>query len=199
MLPRRTTARWVIACGLLGAPLGMGCGDGSEVPDLESAAGMSGAGGAPLGAAAGGNAGGDAGSEPLEGGASGAGGASAEVTGGAGGQSSAFPPIEYCDAPTKVLTASCGGGSCHSNPGVTFGDFAVGPVEAASFVDVSSVRDPSCGRIIDSRDYSQSLLLTKVTGRYPQNSNCGGRMPTNSIPTDEQIACIASWLQQFQR
>ena len=75
----------------------------------------------------------------------------------------------------------------------------MGPAEAASFVDVLSVRDPDCGRIIDSRDYSQSLLLTKITGRYPQ-PGCGGRMPIGSfIITEEQTECLASWLQQFQR
>ena len=195
MLARRTTARWAIACAWLGgAALAMGCGDGSALPEFEPSAGASGTGDEPLGVAAAGAS--DGGSEPLEGG--GAGGASAQANAGAGGGASALPPIQYCDAPTKVLTASCGNGSCHSNPGANIGDFAVGPVEAASFVDVSSVR-AGCGRIIDSRDYSQSLLLTKITGRYPQ-LNCGGRMPVGSfIITDEQTACLASWLQQFQR
>jgi hypothetical protein len=189
------------AAGLLGGALwALGCGDGSELPselpELEPA-GVSGTSGSPLGAAAAGGS--DNGAEPLEGGDSGAGGASAEAHAGAGGEPSVLPPIEYCDAPTKVLTASCGNGSCHSNAGATIGDFAVGPRQAASFVDVLSVRDPDCGRIIDSRDYSQSLLLTKITGRYPQ-PGCGGRMPIGSfIITEEQTECLASWLQQFQR
>lgn len=195
MLRCRTITRWLSAAGLLGGALGaLGCGDGSELPELEPA-GVSGTSGAPLGAAAAG--GGEAGAEPLESGDSAAGDPSAQA--GAGGEASALSPIEYCDAPTKVLTASCGNGSCHSNAGATIGDFAVGPLQAASFVDVSSVRDPDCGRIIDSRDYSQSLLLTKITGRYPQ-PGCGGRMPIGSfVITEAQTECLASWLQQFQR
>jgi hypothetical protein len=104
----------------------------------------------------------------------------------------------FCDAPTKVLMASCGNGSCHSNAGATIGDFAVSPERAVAFVDKISVRDPSCGRIIDSRNYADSLILTKVTGTYPLH--CGGRMPVGSFTiTDDQIGCLASWLQQFQR
>jgi len=196
-------ARWLLGCGLVGggwlagAALGMGCGDGSEVPEFEPPSGASGATALPLGAAAAGGS--DPGAEPPEGGDSGAGGAGVEANAGAGGDVTALPPIEYCDAPTKVLTASCGNGSCHSNPGATIGDFAVGPVEAASFVDVVSVRNASCGRIIDSRDYSQSLLLTKITGGFPA-PGCGGRMPIGSfVITEEQTDCLASWLQQFQR
>ncbi|HKO93925.1 MAG TPA: hypothetical protein VJU61_22380 [Polyangiaceae bacterium] len=206
MLHPRRTARWRLAGGWLGAALlGMACGDGSDVPEMEPLAGASGTAGLRGVAAAGGSedvaaAGGSEDvAEPPFGGDSGAGGAGAESNAGAGGQASALPPIEYCDAPTKVLTASCGNGSCHSNPGATIGDFAVGPVEAASFVDVVSVRDASCGRIIDSRDYSKSLLLTKITGGFPA-PNCGGRMPIGSfIITEEQTECLASWLQQFQR
>jgi len=198
MLSHRT-ARWLLASGCLaGAALGMGCGDGSEVPELEPPAGASGSTALPVGAAAAGGS--DDGAElPVTGGDSGAGGAGVEANAGAGGAASELPPIEYCDAPTKVLTASCGNGSCHSNPGATIGDFAVGPVEAARFVDVVSVRNASCGRIIDSRDYSQSLLLTKITGNFPA-PGCGGRMPIGSfIITEEQTECLASWLQQFQR
>lgn len=109
-----------------------------------------------------------------------------------------LPPIEYCDAPTKVLVASCGNGSCHSNPNVTIGDFAVDTQRAYNFVDRLAARDPECGRIIDSRDYSKSLLLTKVRGDF-EVPKCGERMPIGSfVITTEQIDCLASWLQQFQ-
>jgi hypothetical protein len=123
--------------------------------------------------------------------------ADAEPPGGDDASSALYTP-SYCDAPTRVLQASCGNGSCHSNAGATIGDFAISPEHAAAFVDKVSVRSPTCGRIIDSRNYGDSLLLTKVTGTYPLH--CGGRMPVGSfIITDDQIACLASWLQQFQR
>jgi hypothetical protein len=109
-----------------------------------------------------------------------------------------LPPIEYCDAPTKVLVKSCGNGSCHSNANVTMGDFAVDPQRAYNFVDRVSTRNASCGRIIDSRDYSKSLMLTKVRGDF-EAPKCGERMPIGSfVITSEQISCLASWLQQFQ-
>ncbi len=110
----------------------------------------------------------------------------------------ALPPIEFCDAPTKVLMATCGNGACHSNGNATIGDFATDAVSAYDFVDRPSRRNPSCGRIIDSEDYSKSLLLTKVRGDF-EAPKCGERMPTGSfVITKEQIDCLASWLQQFQ-
>lgn len=109
-----------------------------------------------------------------------------------------LPPIEFCDAPTKVLVASCGNGSCHSNNNATIGDFAVDPQRAYNFVDRVSRRHADCGKIIDSSDYSKSLLLTKVTGDF-DSPRCGERMPVGSfVITDEQIDCLSSWLQQFQ-
>lgn len=109
-----------------------------------------------------------------------------------------LPPIEFCDAPTKVLMASCGNGSCHSNRNATIGDFAVDAQRAYDFVDRVSSRHAECGRIIDSRDYGQSLLLTKVKGDF-EAPRCGERMPVGSFTiTNEQIDCLASWLQQFQ-
>lgn len=109
-----------------------------------------------------------------------------------------LPPIEFCDAPTKVLVASCGNGSCHSNLNATIGDFALDAQRAYDFVDRLSRKDPGCGKIIDSDDYSKSLLLTKVTGDY-EFPKCGARMPVGSfVITDEQIDCLSSWLQQFQ-
>ena len=112
-------------------------------------------------------------------------------------EAESLPTPVFCDAPARVLMVSCGNGSCHSNRDVVIGDFALSPERAAAFVDRVSVRDPSCGRIIDSRSYGDSLLLTKVTGTFPLH--CGGRMPVGSFTiTDDQIACLASWLQQFQ-
>jgi hypothetical protein len=109
-----------------------------------------------------------------------------------------LPPIEYCDAPAKVLVASCGNGSCHSNANVVIGDFAADTQRAYDFVDRVSVRHADCGKIIDSQDYSKSLLLTKVRGDF-EVPRCGERMPIGSfVITTEQINCLASWLQQFQ-
>jgi hypothetical protein len=116
---------------------------------------------------------------------------------GSGGDSSLAAAV-FCDAPTKVLVASCGNGSCHSNSGATIGDFAVDAQRAYNFVDKVSVRHAYCGSIIDSQDYSKSLLLTKVRGTFP-SPDCGGRMPVGSFKiSEEQIDCLASWLQQFQ-
>ena len=119
-------------------------------------------------------------------------------------------PIEFCDAPAKLLTPKCGGGSCHGNQGAVMGDFAIDAQHAVKFVDKVSTRHAECGRIIDSRDYSKSFLLIKMRGDLLGNlseeqaasvdsAHCGGRMPVGSIViTDDQIDCLASWLQQFQ-
>lgn len=104
----------------------------------------------------------------------------------------------FCDAVTEVLLPRCGGGSCHSNPNARIGDFAAGRSEAESFVDVPSVRNASCGFVIDSQDPSQSLLLRKLVGDFPVPT-CGGPMPVSGGDlTDEQIDCMASWLEQFR-
>jgi hypothetical protein len=119
-------------------------------------------------------------------------------------------PIEFCDAPNKLLTPKCGGGSCHGNQGAAMGDFAIDAQHAIKFVDKVSTRHAECGRIIDSRDYSKSFMLIKLRGDLLGNLSeeqqasvdlpyCGGRMPVGSIViTDDQIDCLASWLQQFQ-
>jgi hypothetical protein len=183
---RGVAAVWIIA----GSSSGAACtGSFSEVPFDEP----------PLGAA-----GGPSGlvpesstqeDEPLDAGAPPLG--DLEEPQGDAASSAPYTP-RYCDAPTLVLQASCGNGSCHSRPDTTIGDFAISAEHAAAFVDRVSVRDPSCGLIIDSRNYGDSLMLTKVTGTYPLH--CGGRMPVGSfVITDAQIACLASWLQQFQK
>jgi len=118
---------------------------------------------------------------------------------GAGGGAPVGPAETFCDAVTQVLLPSCGGGSCHSNRGAGIGDLGVGREEAESFVDVPSVRNVACGFIIDSQDPSQSLLLRKLIGDFPIPM-CGGPMPSSGPDlTDEQIACMASWVQQFRR
>lgn len=144
-------------------------------------------------------AGGSGGSNSLPGDA----GSSAEGIGGSrgvmapGGSGGAPASEEPCDAVGQVLTVRCGGGSCHSNPGATIGDFAVGVAEAESYVNVPSVRNPVCGVIIDPLNPSQSLLLRKVVGDFP-SPTCGGAMPvTGAELTNAQIACLASWLQKF--
>jgi hypothetical protein len=111
------------------------------------------------------------------------------------------PPRTYCDAVTIVLQASCGNGSCHSNRGVTIGDFAVGADEAASYVSRGSARNPECGLIIDPIEPQNSLILTKVTGDFPKDMNCGAEMPVGSFEdiTVAQIDCLADWVEQFKR
>lgn len=104
----------------------------------------------------------------------------------------------FCDAVTVVLLPRCGGGSCHSNENARIGDFAAGRAQAESFIDVPSVRNASCGFVIDSQDPSQSLLLRKLVGDFPVPT-CGGPMPVSGGDlTDEQIECMASWLEQFR-
>lgn len=119
-------------------------------------------------------------------------------------------PIEFCDAPAKVLTPKCGIGSCHGNHDAVMGDFGIDAEHALKFIDKPATRHAECGRIIDSRDYSKSFMLIKMRGDLLSNlseqqaasvddSHCGGRMPVGSIViTDDQIDCVASWLQQFQ-
>jgi hypothetical protein len=170
-------------------------------PDEEFAeaapAGIAGTGGSNLEAARGGNpvAGpGGAGGTQASGGAatsgsSGAGGAVPEDT---------APPAVFCDAPKKVLMVSCGNGSCHSNENTTMGDFAHSPESAYKFVNRPSTRHAECGLIIDPKNYADSFILRKVRGEF-EVPYCGERMPIGSFQiTEEQIGCLASWLQQFQ-
>jgi hypothetical protein len=110
------------------------------------------------------------------------------------------PPRVYCDAFNEVFKVTCGNGSCHSNRGATIGDFAAGPDSAAAYVSRGSVRDPDCGLIIDPLEPQNSLILTKITGDYPSEGNCGGPMPVGSFEvTDEQIDCVADWVEQFRQ
>jgi hypothetical protein len=42
--------------------------------------------------------------------------------------------------------------------------------------------------------------LTKVTGEYSKDGHCGGAMPVGSFEvTDQQIACISDWVEQFRQ
>jgi hypothetical protein len=138
--------------------------------------------------------------------------ANSPAKGGSGSEQDpdSLPPIEFCDAPAKLLTPKCGGGSCHGNQGAVMGDFAIDAQHAVKFVDKVSTRHAECGRIIDSRDYSKSFMLIKTRGDLLSNlseeqaasvddAHCGGRMPVGSIViTEDLIDCLASWLQQFQ-
>lgn len=118
--------------------------------------------------------------------------------GGTGGITPTPSDESFCDAPTEVLKVSCGGGSCHSNPDATIGDFAVGAAEAESYVGVPSVRNAACGVIIDPADPSESLMLRKVTGDFP-SPTCGGAMPVSGPElTNQQMDCLESWLRKFQ-
>jgi hypothetical protein len=105
----------------------------------------------------------------------------------------------YCDAITEVFQFKCGP-SCHQNRDVFIGDFALGLEEARKYINRVSVREASCGLIIDPNDPQQSLIVRKVTGDFPRNMNCGSQMPTGSFEiTEEEIACIKDWVEQFAR
>jgi hypothetical protein len=104
-----------------------------------------------------------------------------------------------CDAITKVFQTTCGGGACHTNPGALIGDWGIDLAAATQYVDRPSARHAYCGKIIDSSDYSKSLILVKLEGPIP--ADCGGPMPVGSFGdiTQDQIGCVASWLEQFQK
>jgi len=109
------------------------------------------------------------------------------------------PPRQYCNAVENVFRETCGNGSCHTNDNATIGDFGAGEEQAASYVGRGSVRNAACGLIIDPVEPQDSLILTKVTGTFPQDRGCGGRMPVGSYEiTDEQIECISDWVEQFR-
>jgi hypothetical protein len=166
-----------------------GGSSGSSGSELDAGAGT---GGTASGGTGSGGSSGDGGSG--NGGAAGSGGLGGSA--GAGGSASSIP---VCDAFEEVFLPSCGSGSCHSNPNANIGDFAVGREEAESFVDVPSRRNPACGLFIDSSDPAQSLLLRKLTGDF-ETPTCGGMMPVIGRDlTRAEIACVASWLQQFRR
>lgn len=157
-----------------------------------------GSGGAETDAGTGGGLGGAGRGGEAVGGASlgGAGGASGSS--GAGG-SRVEPDEPPCDAVNEVFRRSCGTTSCHANPNATIGDFGVDEESARSYVDVPSSRDPSCGLMIDSSDPSESLILRKLTGDF-EAPLCGGIMPVIGRDlTRDEIACVASWLEQFRR
>jgi len=158
-----------------------------------STAGRGGAGGS-VNAGAGGSSGaaGEAGSSDTSGG-------SGSDEPDAGSVIKPPPDRIYCDAVSLVFRPTCGNGSCHTNKGATIGDFGAGPNEAAAYVGRGSVRDADCGLIINPVDPQESLILTKVTGGYPADQNCGGRMPVGSFEvSDEQIDCISDWVEQFR-
>jgi hypothetical protein len=193
---------WIVSCGLWLAA----CTGVIDTPE-ESRAVTSGAGsGGAAGRAVGGSGGiagaagtADAGSldnvptPPRGGGSNSAFDAGAVIPSG--------PPVarSYCDAFNEVFEVTCGNGSCHSNRGAVIGDFAVGPEEAAAMVSRGSVRNAACGLIIDPREPRDSLILTKMTGGYSQEVDCGANMPVGSFEvTDAQVACVADWVEQFR-
>lgn len=188
--------RVLLACALV-----LACG-GNDEPEGEPTPPRAGAAGAAQELAAGGadqtgtappSAGGQGGTDPSS--------LPPGVEAGGAGGTRAPPQAVFCDAPTKVFVPSCGSGACHDNSGATIGDFGADAQRAYNFVDKNAVRHADCGRIIDSRDYSQSLLLRKLTQGAFEVPYCGGIMPIPSYPplTRDQIDCVASWLQQFQR
>jgi hypothetical protein len=182
----------VLACGGVDDPAG-------ELPSPRPLAGGAGAGQEAAGGSspttpttpsAGGQGGTDPSSNPPP-----------DVEAGGAGGDDALPRAVFCDAPTKIFVPSCGNGACHDNSAATIGDFGADAQRAYNFVDKDAVRHADCGRIIDSRDYSQSLILRKLTQGAFEVPHCGGIMPIPSYPplNRDQIDCVASWLQQFQR
>jgi hypothetical protein len=194
---RKTSMRWwagvsslVLACSGSIDPGVPDARDAGLPPGI--AAGGSGTVPPPPAAGAGGSSG-DEDAGPSKGGSSaiGPGG-----SGGAGGSASDAP---VCDAVSEVFLPSCGTGSCHSNPGATIGDFGVGRAEAEALVDVPSRKNVACGVFIDSSNPAESLLLRKLTGDF-STAICGGKMPLIGRDlTRDEIACVASWLEQFRR
>jgi hypothetical protein len=178
-----------------------------ETPEPEPVGGR---GGATSTAGRGGRGGAGGAAEAGTGGGSSGAAGEAGSSGGSGGSGGGdepdagnvvTPPRDgpYCDAVSRVFQPTCGNGSCHTNKNATIGDFGAGPEEAAAYVGRGSVRDADCGLIIDPVEPQESLILTKVTGDYPTDQNCGGRMPVGSFEvTDEQIDCISDWVEQFR-
>jgi hypothetical protein len=138
--------------------------------------GGSGGGGMGLGGQGGGNAGG---SPPV------------------GGEGGGAPSGMYCDAPGIVLIPKCGNSvACHG-AGSLSGDFGESEAKARTFVDRASLRDPACGRYINSADPEASTLLTMTNGEagpncYPVTMPLG----SGDLPP-EDLDCLADWLSQF--
>jgi hypothetical protein len=104
--------------------------------------------------------------------------------------------MSSCDA-GPVLLQRCGTSACHGS-GSPFSAFAADEMSAASFVDIESA-GPCVdeGRIIDSANPEDSLILTKLGPNPP----CGSQMPLTAPGqlSVEEVACIASWLDSFRR
>ena len=104
------------------------------------------------------------------------------------------PPVERCDAPTLVFQKSCDGPACHG-AGSPFGGFA-DPESVESLVGATGIQGPDCGAFIDPETPEASLILTRVTGE----TLCGApsNMPLGRAAlSDEEVACLEDWLQQF--
>lgn len=183
-------AAWFVACA------------GEDIPPIDNdlrgalADGYGGAAQVGSGGGAGGNAGsGDAGSANA--GSANAG--SGNPGGGAGGGE----PVGNagsggggeCDAFNTIIQPRCGTAGCH-NEGAGAGEFGASEALAAEYIDEPSISFCD-GLVIDSANVEESLLYTKLSEASPQG--CGSlQMPANGdLLTDEEIACVLGWLQQF--
>lgn len=105
-----------------------------------------------------------------------------------------------CDAVSQVFQISCNTSSgCHTAVGI--GNFALGAAEAIALVDqFPYLNASSCGPMIDSANPLRSLIYTKITGDFPEGEgSCKDLMPlAPSVVTPAQLACLESWLMQFQ-
>jgi hypothetical protein len=149
-------------------------------------AGGGGAGGSSA-SGAGGSATGNGGSSGTMAGTAGSSGMPVTGTGGSGSTGGA------CDG-FAILKTNCSGGSCHG-AGTGFTPFAAEEGDAPNFVGEQSM---ICGSqdnaaIFDSDTPSASLVVKKILA----TTSCGGRMPagaTTQALTDEQVACVESWI-----
>jgi hypothetical protein len=162
----------------------------SKFPDdegQEATAGAASSGGGAAGAGgsggrAAGGSGGRAGSGSTSGGSGGSG---SPATGGSGGA---------CDAFTTILLPKCGTAGCH-DASSTQGAFAVTEEGVTDFVNKKATY---CDEpYIDSANPAQSLIYLKLAEDFP--AGCGNlQMPANGdYLTEEEEACVLSWLGQF--
>jgi len=193
---RRGTKKAALGCVFLGL---FACAGGYDTPEVDPVRGAGGSAGRAGNAGSAGQ-GGRAVATPPDAGVGGNAGTRSEPPPEPdAGEVVNEPPRQHCDAVEIVFKVSCGGGSCHSNPGVTIGDFAVGSDEARAYINRVSVRNAECGLIINPGSPRDSLILTKVTNEYPKGMGCGNTMPVGSFGdlTTAQIRCLEDWVDQF--
>jgi hypothetical protein len=114
----------------------------------------------------------------------GTGGADDTENGGSGGGSD-------CDG-AQVLITNCGSATCH---GGGIGTFAKDEAAVADAVGQASASYGTCGSgvLIDPSDSTQGVIFNKISG-----GTCGPQMPLGGMLTDDDKACIESFLADFE-